>query len=206
MSSTAKSKPNWEPPPQPLNDLPADVRERLAPCIQCGTCSASCPNAFAMDLMPRKLWRMVQEGMEEEIFESRTFTLCSACYYCTLRCPRGLPLTEAMEALKRVAARKKLKRHRRSTLFYEAFLESVRRHGRVREMEFMNLYFTALKHPLIPLRFLPLGMKLLLKGKIHLELPSRGKAPLDSLFKKCAEQEEVLKNSGNTGCHTEETA
>jgi len=28
-------------------------------CIQCGTCSSSCPTAYAMDYTPRRLWQLV---------------------------------------------------------------------------------------------------------------------------------------------------
>ena len=86
----------------PANVL-APIQEMVRACIQCGTCTASCPNEFAMDHTPRKLWRLVLMGLTEQIFQSKTFVLCSNCYCCTLRCPRGLPLTEAMEALKGIA-------------------------------------------------------------------------------------------------------
>jgi heterodisulfide reductase subunit C len=167
----------------------AALREMVQACIQCGTCTGSCPNAFAMDRTPRQLWRMVLTGREEEIFHSRTFSLCSVCYICTLRCPRGLPLTEAMSRLKQAAARRNLPGYRSSSLFYRKFMESVRRHGRVREMEFMTLYFAAMRNPFLPLRFAALGMKLMAKGKISVELPSRGTRPLEAMFAKIHELE-----------------
>ena len=74
----------------------ARLRGMLQACIQCGTCTGSCPNAFAMDPTPRRMWRMLLMGREDDIFDSKTFYLCSACYSCTLRCPRGLELTAAM--------------------------------------------------------------------------------------------------------------
>ena len=162
-------------PPGAVSGPLADIRKMVQACIQCGTCTASCPNEFAMDLTPRRLWRMVLMGQEEEIFESKTFILCSSCYYCTLRCPRGLPLTRAMAALKQVAAARALPGYRQSTLFYKNFMESVRRHGRVREMEFMTLYFIGMKNPLLPLRFAGLGMRLMGKGKVRIQLPSQGR-------------------------------
>lgn len=164
-------------------DRLAPVREMVQACIQCGTCSGSCPNAFAMDITPRRMWRMVTTGQAEGLFTSKTFMLCSVCYACTLRCPRGLPLTEAMSALKQIAARENLPGHRRSTQFYLNFMESVRRHGRVREMEFMTLYFAAMKNPLLPLQFASLGMRLMVKGKVSLQLPSKGKGKLDRIFR-----------------------
>lgn len=166
------------------DDCLTPIRRMLRACIQCGTCTGSCPNAFAMDHSPRKLWRMVQLGIEEEIFASRTFSLCSSCYTCTLRCPRGLELTAAMAGLKAIATQRDLSAFRPSGAFYRQFLESVRRHGRVREMEFMTLYFVALKNPWLPLRFAPLGIKLIRKGKVSLQLPSRGRGKLAAVFEK----------------------
>ena len=89
--------------PEPVIDSLATIRDMVSACIQCGTCTGSCPNAFAMDLTPRQLWYNVLMGEKETIFQSKTFFLCSACYYCALRCPRGLPLTETMSALKQIA-------------------------------------------------------------------------------------------------------
>lgn len=174
----------------PLPDPLAPIQEMVQTCIQCGTCTGSCPNAFAMDQTPRKLWRMVLMGQKDVIFQSKTFALCSSCYYCTLRCPRGLLLTEAMGALKQIASRENLAKYRQSSLFYKSFIKSVRNHGRVREMEFMTLYFTSMKNPFVPFRFAPLGMRLMLKKKISLQIPSKGKRPLEAIFRKIEELEE----------------
>lgn len=166
-----------------VNDVDlSEIQEMLYPCIQCGTCTASCPNAFAMDLTPRQLWRLVLLDRPEAIFTSQTFILCSSCYCCTLRCPRGLPLTEAMASLKQIASNRVPRRYRSSTFFYRDFLESVRRHGRVREMELMTFYFMHMKNPLLPLRFASLGIRFIAKGLVPLQLPSAGKGKLDYLF------------------------
>jgi len=177
--------------PAPHPDLLSPVRDMVQTCIQCGTCTGSCPNAFAMDYTPRQLWRLVLMGKKDEIFESKTFILCSVCYYCSLRCPRGLKLTEAMSALKQIAAREKLAPYLQSARFYQSFIDSVRRHGRVREMEFMAFYFfsMSLQKPFLPLTFAPLGMKLMAKRKISIEIPSRGKRPLEAIFRKVEELE-----------------
>ncbi len=170
-------------------DVLSAVRQQVQACIQCGTCTGSCPNAFAMDLTPRRMWRMVIMGMADAVFESHTFTLCSACYYCTLRCPRGLPLTDAMNTLKRLGAEVRPDLNRSSTLFYGQFMDSVRRHGRVRETAFMMRYFMSMKHPLLPFKFAPLGMKLMAKGKVKMEWPFGGDYPLEPVFRKAAELE-----------------
>lgn len=185
----------------PESGIMESIQEKVRACMQCGTCSGSCANSFAMDLTPRHLWRLAQIGETEEIFESKTFYLCSACYYCTLRCPRGLPLTETMGALKRLAAAQGIKKHRQSSNFYDAFIKTVERYGRVREMEFINRYFFSLKNPLLPLGFTSLGLKLMKKGKIPFQMPilqpvrdEKGKlryfeGRFDKLFRKVEELE-----------------
>ncbi len=165
------------------------VRRMVRACMQCGTCSASCPNASAMDLTPRHLWRLVGLGRAEEIFHSRTFTLCSACYTCTLRCPRGLPLTEAMHALQRAAHTGRLARYRAVTAFHHHFLESVRRHGRVNETAFMMHYLAEVKSPRLLLRQAALGLRLAAGGRLPTgRRPSRS---LEALFARAAEVEKV---------------
>ena len=79
--------------------------EDLYSCMQCGTCSSSCPTAQAMDFTPRQLWQMMRLGMEEQVLNSQTFWLCTVCKSCQVRCPRGIPLSETMVALKEYAVR-----------------------------------------------------------------------------------------------------
>ena len=158
-----------------------EMQRQIRPCIQCGTCTGSCPNATEMDLTPRRMWRLVLLGRLDDVMVSRTFILCSDCYTCTLRCPRGLPLTTAMESLKGIAFARRQPQHRISRLFYDAFLQTVRRYGRIHETAFMTRYFTALKDPSAPLRFAPLGWKLLGKGKM-ITGPGPPLPALDVLF------------------------
>ncbi len=171
-------------------DILGPLQEELSACIQCGTCTASCRNAQLMDFTPRRLWRLVLMGQTEEVFHSKTFALCSACYYCTLRCPRGLPLTDAMNTLKQLGAKKNVAEYRPNARFYGSFLESVRRHGRINEMEFMRRYFILMKNPAIPIKFTPLGIRLLRKGKISI-FPDKSKTerPLDQFFQRVEELE-----------------
>jgi len=169
------------------------IQDKIHACIQCGTCTASCPNEFAMDLTPRKLWRMVLMEETEDIFASQTFTLCSACYSCSLRCPRGLPLTEAMHDLKQMAFRGHMARYKASTAFYGHFMNTIRRHGRIRETEFISRYFLTMtpSKPLLPLSYTGLGFKLFRKGKMAIEYPfaAPGKRSLEKIFQKAESME-----------------
>jgi len=88
-------------------ELPPEVRalgEMLATCIQCGTCSATCPTAFAMDHTPRHLWELLRAGLVAEVLTSRTFWLCLSCYSCTVTCPRGIVPSDVMLRLKSLVA------------------------------------------------------------------------------------------------------
>lgn len=163
----------------------ARVQRMIRSCMQCGTCTGSCPNEFAMDFTPRQLWRLVLSGEAEEVFRSKTFALCSACYYCTLRCPRGLPLTEAMFALKQAAHRLRPHEFKPSRDFYHHFMNGVRRRGRVNEMEFMSYFFLARKNPLLPFKFASLGLKLMSRRKVSVALPRFAAAvQLEPIFRK----------------------
>ena len=60
--------------------------ERLMSCIQCGTCSATCPVSHYMDYTPRKVIAMTREGFKEEVLNSLTIWLCASCYSCMVQC------------------------------------------------------------------------------------------------------------------------
>ncbi len=89
---------------QTLSEEMQELVEMLAACIQCGTCSGTCPTAFVMDYTPRHLWRLLQAGLIDEVLNSSTFWLCTSCYSCTISCPRGVLTTEMMLRLKRAVA------------------------------------------------------------------------------------------------------
>jgi len=161
----------------------------LSRCIQCGTCTASCPAAPAMDLTPRQMWRLAQLGFQDQVLHSKAMWLCSLCYICHVRCPRGIPLTETIVKLKQLALQEGIGEWRESTAFYRAFSDVMRRYGRMREIEFMVRYFLA-TNPLAALGYAKLGLTLLGRGKAHLELPRLGgEGRLDRLFERVAELE-----------------
>ncbi len=158
-------------------------------CIQCGTCTASCPASEAMDISPRQMWRMVQLGLVDEVLNSKTMWLCSLCYECQVRCPRGIPLTETITHLKQMAMKEGAVSSRQSEAFYEAFADVMRRYGRNREMEFMVRYFLQ-GNPLTALKFVRMGAMMMIRGKVHPELPvDREGRSLDKLFARVAELE-----------------
>jgi heterodisulfide reductase subunit C len=161
----------------------------LSRCIQCGTCTASCPSAPAMDFTPRQMWRLTQLGFQDQVLHSKAIWLCSLCYTCHVRCPRGIPLTETIVKLKQLALQERISEWRGSTAFYRAFGDVMRHYGRTKEIEFMVRYFLA-SNPLTALGYAKLGLTLLSRGKVRLELPRLGgEGRLDRLFERVAELE-----------------
>ena len=161
----------------------------LRTCIQCGTCTASCPAAEAMDITPRQMWRMVNLGLEDEVLHSKTMWLCTICYQCSVRCPRGIPLTETITKLKNLAIQARIKEYKESTAFYHNFSGVMRRYGRMREMEFMVRYFLA-TNPFAALDLTGMALTMFMRGKMKPELPKlTGKGRLDHIFDRVAELE-----------------
>ena len=79
--------------------------ENLAKCIQCGTCSGSCPVSPYMDYTPRQIIALTRAGFKDEVLNCFTIWLCASCYNCTVECPQGIKVTDVMYALKRRAIR-----------------------------------------------------------------------------------------------------
>ncbi|NJN68687.1 MAG: disulfide reductase [Chloroflexaceae bacterium] len=72
----------------------------------CGTCSAGCPFASQMDILPEQIIRHVLFGMPD-ILDSHAIWLCASCYLCAERCPRDIDLPRIMEALRQLNLRRK---------------------------------------------------------------------------------------------------
>lgn len=105
--------------------------EKIRQCIQCGTCSGSCPVASAMDLMPREVVALFRAGFLEEILRSRTIWMCASCYACTVRCPAGIRVTDSLYALKRLATQKGVfPEDNHVHALSEAFAQNIHAYGR----------------------------------------------------------------------------
>lgn len=80
----------------------------LLACYQCGKCSAGCPMAPSMDILPNQIIRLAQLGLEEDIARSKAVWVCASCLTCTARCPRGVDISAVMEALRLLTLRSKV--------------------------------------------------------------------------------------------------
>jgi heterodisulfide reductase subunit C len=142
--------------------------ENLFSCIQCGTCSGTCPVSHYMDYSPRRIIAMVRAGFEAEVLGSSTIWLCASCYQCTVDCPKQIKLTDIMYALKQKAIAKHLYPDKFPIpVMAEEFYKGVAKNGRnsegtlminmARRTSFFNLF-----------KYTRLGMKLFTTGRMAL--------------------------------------
>lgn len=115
--------------------------DKIKSCLQCGTCSGTCPVSYAMDIMPRQVVALFRAGRIEDILRSRTIWICASCYSCTVRCPVGIKVTDTLYALKRIAVSRKMfpKQFQVHTLS-KAFINNVYKYGRNHELGLVVRY------------------------------------------------------------------
>jgi len=140
--------------------------DRLRRCIQCGTCSGSCPVSYAMDVQPRQLVALFRAGDIESILRSRTIWICASCYACTVRCPSGIKITDLIYGLKRIAMERSI-RHREAPVFAlsREFTRLIRRTGRNNELVLVRRYLMRVA-PWRLLGMLPLGWRMWRAGRL----------------------------------------
>lgn len=159
--------------------------EEIDRCIQCGTCSSSCPMAVYMDFPPRKIIAMVKNGFKEEALSSFTIWLCPSCYTCQVRCPALIKITDVMYALKRKAIETKVYPSKFAIPVLDKEMSRIiAANGRNSELWLiLNLYLKS-KNPFGLLKMAPLGLKLMKTGRMSLKKESiKNKKQLQALLK-----------------------
>ena len=157
--------------------------DKIKQCIQCGTCSASCPTSYAMDYSPREIFAAFRAGMLDRVLKSNTVWLCSSCYYCTVRCPSGIKVTDIMYELKRLGVEFGLVQEGAiAPTMSKEFVNLVDKYGRVHETLLMIKVLLKTR-PFAAVKMMPLGLKLFMRGRFPL-LPHRIAGI--SEMKKCA--------------------
>lgn len=137
-------------------------------CIQCGTCSASCPTSEAMDYSPREIIAALRAGMLDRVLRSNTVWLCSSCYSCSVRCPAGIPFTDVMYELKRLGVKHRIgDKGAPNAVMARAFVELVDKRGRNHEPALIRKYYLR-TNPLRLLANAAVGFRLWLRGRMPL--------------------------------------
>ena len=76
--------------------------EKLRACINCGTCTGSCPSGRRTAYRTRSVLRRALTG-DESVLEDIDIWFCSTCYTCYERCPRDIPVTDMIIKLRNIA-------------------------------------------------------------------------------------------------------
>ncbi len=153
----------------------------LERCIQCGTCGGSCPSAADMDHTPRALFALIKEEEQAQVLRSSTPWYCVSCYYCMVRCPQDVHVTDLMYTLKRFSIRKGLYKQsaaKDAPGFSESFMGFVENYGRSFELGLASRYLLE-HHPLDLPKMAPMGLGMLKRSRMSLA-PKRIKQ-IDSL-------------------------
>lgn len=163
--------------------------EDIYSCIQCGTCTASCPNADKMEHTPSELIAMTWAGLRKEVLTSNTMWYCLSCYLCTVRCPRGIKQTELMHALEYLAVREGLSHKGTLTpAMYRSFNHFACSLGSLPEFGFMT-WFYFFTNPLRAWRALPLAISMVRHGRLSIwarRLTPEGSSQLRAILDKSA--------------------
>ncbi len=118
-----------------------DMNNSVSLCYQCAKCSAGCPLAAGMDLLPHQVVKLVQLGLEHEVLRSSTIWLCAGCHTCAVRCPMDIDLPQVMDSLvEQAIARRVPAAQRHIAVFHAAFLSEVKKRGRVNELRQLIQY------------------------------------------------------------------
>lgn len=128
-----------------LKEVEANVEEGhwVKMCMQCGVCSGSCPLGPHWQHPPQEIFMMIRAGKRDEVLTSDAMWMCTSCYSCIVRCPRGLPITHIMHGLAHYAERLGLAPKNQPTRkFALAFWDNLAKKGRVNEVTLgIKLYF-----------------------------------------------------------------
>lgn len=139
--------------------------EKLRTCLQCGTCGGSCPSSADMDSTPRRLFAMLMANMEEDVLSSNTPWYCVSCYYCTVRCPQDIPITDLMYSLKQMAIAKGNYHEDAHADWSTSFIGYVEHYGRSFEFGLATRY-QLFHRPVDTLRKSGLGFAMMRKGRL----------------------------------------
>ena len=152
-----------------LSEVAQASGEKIQACYQCQKCSAGCPVAYAMDILPNQILRRIQYNHREKVLTSKTIWICASCYTCSVRCPNNIDIAKIMDTLRSLALRSGAEPGEKDIpVFHSVFLDTIKSKGRIHELSLIIQLKSKTKDFL---KDAGLGWKMFRKGKIKL-LPS----------------------------------
>jgi len=169
-----------------------DYIEEIYKCIQCGMCAGSCPLKHHMDYPPRKIFALLRTGNLNFVLNSKSIFLCTSCFSCIVRCPRGIHVMDIMHGLAHYAIKVGRASRKNTAVFGQEFWKQIYKRGRVDEKDLSRRYFFSdgivqgIKNAIA---MADVGIVMLLHGRMKLlpERPIKGIKQLRRILNK-AEQ------------------
>ena len=113
----------------------------LAACYQCRKCSSGCPVAKYTAMPPSEIVRRLQFGAGNELLDSELIWVCLSCETCYARCPMGINVSAAIDALRALALETGAQKPRGDMpLFNRMFLGTVQTFGRAYDLSMIMAY------------------------------------------------------------------
>lgn len=172
-------------------------RENLQNCYQCGKCTAGCPVASGMDIAPNQLLRLLQLGQAASALGSRAIWNCVSCQTCSSRCPKQVDCAAIMDGLREAALLQDrvAPAARQVVAFQQAFLNDIRRNGRLYELELIARFklqsFRQTGRLGMLFKDARLALQLQKRKKLHLAAErTRDRAVVERIFARCANRSE----------------
>lgn len=170
-----------------LQEVQDGAGVELSSCYQCRKCSNGCPVAFAMDLRPEQLVKLILLGDRQRVENSHTIWVCASCQTCLTRCPNDIDIPRLADWLKeRYLAQGGRPPEPRTALFHQTFIKDVGKRGRVFEGGLMRDYYLKSGDLSVPtmLKNAKLGLAMFRKGRLAL-MPKgvKAKGEIKRLFK-----------------------
>jgi len=164
-------------PSREIKDLGREIKELshtdFSLCYQCQACFSGCPFTGAMDYSPNQIIRLLQLGLFEEAFVSRTIWICVGCDNCSWQCPMAIDMPSIMDVLRQKNLELGLPVAMPEVYnFHLETLRSIQNYGRTHKMGIMFKY--KLREGSW-FQDMDVGFKMLTKRKLHL-LPSKIKS------------------------------
>jgi heterodisulfide reductase subunit C len=137
-----------------------------------------------MDLTPRRLIAMTRAGARDDVLHSMTPWVCVSCYACTVECPKRIPITEIMHAMRRISLREKTYPRRFTTpVMTKEFVDMIGDRGRSTE-SWISLKLYLKTNPALLLKNTGLATRLFRQGRIGVRRASiRRRKDLRTLLK-----------------------